>query len=168
MTRVRTLSALWRALAGEMAVWGAEEQSAQPHDGEIKAGDVRLGAVCVFQRLMAHLREVRLIGAACAFAILPRLSARLRDVRGLGHERRRRFPHPTWPHPFDPRTAGAALYCPGACRRTAGRWTRLALRPDQQGQSLAVRTRAARDGAGQSAAHEPVAQRRHQDTRRPS
>jgi len=58
---------LWRGLAGKWRS-GEEEQSAQPHDGEIKAREVRLGAVVIFQGLMAHLREVRLIGAACALA----------------------------------------------------------------------------------------------------
>ena len=117
---------------------------------------------------MTHLREVRLIGAACAFAISPRISARLRGVRGLGDERRGRFPHPAWPHPLDPSAAGTALHRPGARGRTAGRRTRLTLRPDQRGQSLTVRTRPARDRAGQPIAHEPIAQRRHQTARRPA
>jgi hypothetical protein len=59
---------VWRGLAGK---WRSaeEEQSAQPHDGEIKAREVRLGAVVCFQGLTENLREVRLIGAACALAI---------------------------------------------------------------------------------------------------
>jgi hypothetical protein len=79
MRHCRALAWIWRQRR--------EEQAAQPNDGEIKARDVRLGAVVCFQGLMAHLREVRLIGAACAIAISTGISSALRDVRSPGHER---------------------------------------------------------------------------------
>jgi hypothetical protein len=93
---------------------------------------------------MAHLREVRLIGAACAFGNSPRISARLRDVRSLGHERRGRLSHPARPHPLHPRTAGTALHRPGARRRAARRRQGLALRQDQFGQPGAASARPSR------------------------
>jgi hypothetical protein len=57
-----------------------EEQATQPNDGRIKGRDVRPCAVVVFQGVMARIREVRLIGAACAQSVSSMIPSALRDV----------------------------------------------------------------------------------------
>jgi hypothetical protein len=69
----------------------------------------------------------------------------LRDVRGLGHERRRRFPHPAWPHPLDPRAAARPFIAQAlAAAQKAGAASRAPAGSPRQ--SLALRARPAASG----------------------
>jgi hypothetical protein len=122
---------------------------------------------CVFRGLMASFsrgapdrRSLRIRRFLQGFP-------RLRDVQGLGHERRGRFPHPAWPHPLDPARSVRGPSSPRRSppRRRPAAASRAPAR-SAQGQSLAF-GRGRAPACRPTGSDQPIAQHRHQDPRRP-